>query len=216
MDRDTGNINFPIWIIGDSEPDRWKEVLHKPFDSRHPIRHNIITSVFDIVQDNIFRKNGKRIEVSEIYIRNAIAEVSSKPKRNELDWSNKLSDEINILKNLYNEHSPIILLTFGAFAYEFTLRAFGNERHKYNYWTTEMLGDEFRKKLSCSSQNGPIIIPLLHRSIAGGYFIKGHENYCRRIGGNYFDYVGKEIANIVLNSLNDNDIWVKVTTSNNN
>ncbi|MBU3159507.1 hypothetical protein KPL37_07025 [Clostridium frigoris] len=72
MDRDTGNINFPIWIIGDSEPDRWKDVLNEPFDSRHPIRHNIITSVFDIMQDNIFRKTGKRIETSEIYTRNAV------------------------------------------------------------------------------------------------------------------------------------------------
>jgi hypothetical protein len=215
MDRDIGNIKFPIWIIGDSEPDRWKDVLHEPFDSRHPIRHNIITSVFDAIQDNIFRKTGKRIETSEIYIRNAVADVSSKPERNQLVWSNKLPDEINILKNLCNEHSPILILTFGAFAYEFTLRAFGNEHHKYDFWTTETLGDEFRKNISCSSRNGPIIIPLLHRSIAGGHFIKSHENYCRSIGGNYFKYVGNEIANIVLNSLNDSDIWVKVTTANN-
>lgn len=163
MDREAGNIDFPIWIIGDSEPDRWKAVLRKPFDERHPIRHNIITSVFDTIQDSIFRSSGKRIEASEIFIRNAITEVSSKPKGNQLVWSRTLSNEINALIKLYNEHRPMLILTFGAFAYEFTVRAFVNKPHKYNYWTTERLGDEFKKNTVSKSQDVPIIIPLLHR-----------------------------------------------------
>lgn len=215
MDRDTGNINFPIWIIGDSEPDRWKDILIKPFDSRHPIRHNIITSVFDVMQDNIFRKTGKRIDTSEIYIRNAVAEADSKPESNKLVWSMQLNDEINVLKNLCNEHSPILILTLGAFAYEFTLRAFENVHHKYNYWTTERLGHEFRKNKSISLENNPIILPLLHRSISGGHFIKSHENYCGSKGANYFDYVGIEIANIIMKNLNESDIWIRVTTQKN-
>lgn len=215
MERDTGNINFPIWIIGDSEPDRWKDSLSAPFDSRHPIRHNIITSVFDIIQDNIYRSTGKRIETSNIYTRNAITEASSKPAANKLTWSIELNSEINILRNLCSKHKPILILTFGAFAYEFTRRVFGNNHYKYNYWTTKRLGDEFRKNISYVFEDSPIIMPLLHRSIAGGHFIKGHENYCGSIGANYFDYVGIEMADIIMKILNNSDIWVRIEMTNN-
>jgi hypothetical protein len=215
MNRDTGNIDFPIWIIGDSEPTRWKDVLEEPFDPRHPIRHNIITSVFDIVQDSIFRNAGKRVDTSKIYIRNAVSEVSSKPAKNELLWSIELNNEIMMLKDLFYKNNPILILTFGAFAYEFTRRAFDKEQHKYNYWTTERLGDEIRKNTLNIQQSNPIIIPMLHRSIAGGHFIKSHENYCRSAGANYFDYVGTEIADIIMKILNNSDIWVRIEIANN-
>ncbi|MEG0774064.1 hypothetical protein [Clostridium sp.] len=209
MNRSSGNVEFPIWIIGDSEPDRWKNLLDKPFDSRHPIRHNIITSVFDVMQDKVYRNNRKRIETSQIYIRNAVADVSLKPERNQLLWSTELCHEINILKNLCNKHNPVLIFTFGSFSYEFTLRMLQKEQHKYNFWTTERLGDEFRKNISSNLQDTPIIIPLLHRSIAGGHFIKSHENYCGNSGANYFDYVGAELASIVIKTLEDSDIWIK-------
>lgn len=209
MNRDSGNVEFPIWIIGDSEPDRWKDLLDKPFDSRHPIRHNIITSVFDVMQDKIYRINRKRIETSEIYIRNAVDKVSLKPESNQLLWSTELYNEINILKNLCNKHNPVLILSFGSFAYEFTLRMRQQEHHKYKYWTTKRLGDEFRRNTSRNLHNTPIIIPLLHRSIAGGHFIKSHENYCGKAGANYFDYVGTELATIVIKTLDDSDIWIK-------
>ncbi|NOW92382.1 hypothetical protein BCD91_004405 [Clostridium beijerinckii] len=214
MERDTGNIKFPIWIIGDSEPDRWKDSLSTPFDPRHPIRHNIITSVFDVVQDSIFRNSGKRVDTSKIYIRNAVSEASSKPARNELLWNIKLNNEIMMLKSLLSKNNPVLILTFGAFAYEFTRRAFDKEVHKYNYWTTERLGDEFRKNTSNMQGSNPIIIPLLHRSIAGGHFIKSHENYCKNIGANYFDFVGTEIANVTMKILYDSDIWVTISKTN--
>ena len=208
MDRDSGNLNSPIWIIGDSEPDRWKDVLKVPFDPRHPIRHNIITSIFDNVQDHIFRSTRKRIDTSIVYIRNAVDQASLKPRNNQLVWSDQLSNEIRILNNLITMHNPLLIFTFGAFAYEFTCRSMNCNQNKYSYWTTKRLGDEFRRNLSTSLQSNPIIIPLLHRSIAGGHFIKSHENFCGVEDANYFEYVGKELAEIIIKYLNNSDIWI--------
>lgn len=62
MDRETGYKTFPIWLIGDSEPKKWKDKLNEPLDYRHPVRHNIWTSIIDIVQDLLYRHNNKRIK----------------------------------------------------------------------------------------------------------------------------------------------------------
>ena len=85
MKRDCGDKNFPIWLLGDSEPENWKDVLTSPFDSRHPIRHNIWTSILDKIQDNIFRTNFNRINVERIYIRNAVDDPIKKPKYNQIN-----------------------------------------------------------------------------------------------------------------------------------
>jgi hypothetical protein len=51
MAADVGNKNFPIWLLGDSNPERWQGELKTPFDPRHPVRHNIWTSILDVIQD---------------------------------------------------------------------------------------------------------------------------------------------------------------------
>ncbi|MBA7548875.1 hypothetical protein ES705_41343 [subsurface metagenome] len=50
------------------------------------------------------------------------------------------------------------------------------------------------------------LIPLLHRSIAGGRFIQSHEYFCNHKGANYFEFVGKKLADIMLEF---NDIYIK-------
>jgi hypothetical protein len=40
-----GDPDFPIWLLGDSNPKGWQSVLETPLDPRHPARHNIWTPV---------------------------------------------------------------------------------------------------------------------------------------------------------------------------
>jgi hypothetical protein len=86
MDREVGNPHFEFWLLGDSEPERWKNLLHGPLDPRHPIRHNIWTSVLDVIQDQVFRKAGLRFDTSQIYIRNAVRDVTDKPSSKAIKW----------------------------------------------------------------------------------------------------------------------------------
>ena len=211
MKRDIGNKKCPIWLLGDSAPSNWENYLGEPFDSRHPIRHNIITSVFDVIQDTIYRENRKRIEMSKIYIRNAVEKASIKPKSNVLEWNKKeLIDEMKEFKKLFDENTPRLILTFGAFSYEFINRALKRrEERKYKKWGTKELGEEFRNNINLINDEEPIILPLLHRSISGGRFLQSHDYYCKKPGANYFDYVGKEISKIIIREFNDSDIWIR-------
>jgi len=54
MHRETGEKTFPSWLLGDSNPARWQSRLENPLDAKHPIRHNIWTSVLDVVQETVY------------------------------------------------------------------------------------------------------------------------------------------------------------------
>jgi hypothetical protein len=56
MVREDGKISFPIWLLGDSELELWRQLLDKPFDARHPIRHNIWTSILGVIQGYVFKR----------------------------------------------------------------------------------------------------------------------------------------------------------------
>ena len=125
MEREHGNKEFPIWLLGDSEPQKWKKVLEFPLDERHPIRHNIWTSVIDPIQDILFRQLKVRINTSEIYIRNAITNPKNKPKQTDKTWVNQhIKEAINIFSNEIQNFQPIIIFCFGSFAYEFCCRSY--------------------------------------------------------------------------------------------
>ncbi|MBK8048508.1 MAG: hypothetical protein IPK16_16155 [Anaerolineales bacterium] len=68
MNRDVGDKTCPIWLLGDSNPSNWQDVLVTPLDPRHPARHSIWTPVLDVMQDRVFRKQRLRIDTSSIYI----------------------------------------------------------------------------------------------------------------------------------------------------
>jgi hypothetical protein len=210
MNRECGTIQFPIWLLGDSEPNNWKDKLDDPFDARHPIRHNIWTSIIDVIQDEVYRSLRKRIDTKYIYIRNAIGDSSIKPDRNHKEWNQYVEDELNIIKSLISSSKPIIVFTFGSFSYEFGRRAIGSiPYNKYGYWDTYKLGDEFRTRINKFNIENTNLLPLLHRSIAGGKFLKSHENFCRNTGSkNYFDYVGKEISEIIIKNKDNLKIWI--------
>lgn len=211
MLRESGNKNFPIWLLGDSEPINWKDKIELPFDSRHPIRHNIWTSVQDIVQDIIYRSHKLRIDTSLIFIRNAIGDPVNKPKSSEKNWRNSIIvKELTDYKNYCNTFHPKIIFTFGSFAYEFGRRALNGIPIKpYIYWGTENLGSAFRDKTNNFYIDKTNLIPLLHRSIAGGKFLQSHVYFCDSNNANYFNYVGRILANIILTNKENLNIFIK-------
>lgn len=209
MTRECGDKKSRIWLLGDSEPENWQDQLNTPFDSRHPIRHNIWTSILEIVQDEVYRKLRERLDTKDIYIRNAIGDTAIKPKNNQKEWNENVEYELNSLKSLINENKPIFIFSFGSFAYEFGRRAIGDMPCRtFGYWDTYNLGDEFRTRINGFSIDNTNLLPLLHRSIAGGKFLQSHDYFCRSTGANYFDYVGKEVADIIIKNRDSLRIWI--------
>jgi hypothetical protein len=104
MERESGSRNFPLWLIGDSNPKNWHEQLSFPLDSRHPARHNIWTPILDIMQDRVYREAGLRIETRELYVRNAIEDASLKPANTASVWSAAVEQEVHHLAQLLTEY----------------------------------------------------------------------------------------------------------------
>jgi hypothetical protein len=209
MQREVGNPSFPIWLIGDSNPKQWQDILTVPLDPRHPIRHNIWTAVLEVIQDQIYRVSGKRLDMTDLYIRNAVDDPDKKPKDNSLGWNQDTVLEMQGLARLVEHYQPKLMFSFGAFAFEFTRRAVGEQdQRKFSYWGARELGNEFRKRINNCSADNVNIFPLLHRSIAGGKFVQSHDQFCGDKGVNYFDYTGEKIARVLIEKFDELPIWI--------
>jgi hypothetical protein len=210
MEREVGDRNFPLWLIGDSNPAQWQSSLKTPLDPRHPVRHNIWTALLDVIQDKVYRASRLRVDTSAIYIRNAVDDSAKKPTQTSNLWSESANSEISGLESLIRTYKPIMLFCFGAFTFEFVRRATGEqEKRKYNYWGAKMLGNEFRHRIENFDPNRTNIIPLLHRSISGGRFIESHEYFCGEKGINYFEIAGGKIADKMLQYTDQLHIWIE-------
>ncbi len=139
----SGNINFPIWLVADSEPKNWQRQLDSPLDPRHPARHNIWTPVLDYMQYYLYRNGKRRFNTENLYIRNAVKNPSDKPEGADLHWSQKLETKVNEFRGLLDA-KPKIVLTFGAFAFEFLRRACGERPKQFGDWGTKELGSQFK------------------------------------------------------------------------
>lgn len=209
MQRETGDPGFPIWLIGDSNPVHWETTLLTPFDPRHPVIHNIWTSVMDVIQDRVYREARLRIDTSNIYIRNAVDDPLKKPKSSDLQWHGTVEEEINDLGKLIKKYHPKILFSFGAFAYEFTRRSMGEiNPNKYGSWGAENLGIEFARQINHFDPTITNNLPLLHRSISGGKYIESHDYFTGKGGVNYFSFVGNQLAEKFLLYREQLDIWI--------
>jgi len=210
MDREIGSRAFPLWLLGDSNPEHWHQRLTSPLDPRHPIRHNIWTSVLDVIQDKVYREYRLRVNTDDIYKRNAVEDSNIKPGGSSLSWSNNLEVELLNLKSLIKENQPRIILSFGAFSYELGRRAIAEKPARYyDYWGAEELGNEFRDHVSIFNLSKINLLPLLHRSVAGGYFLSAHRDFYQKEGENYFNYVGEKIAEQILKYRLELPIWIK-------
>ena len=112
MEPESGCRNSPIWLIGDSPPDRWKDCLSEPLDPRHPARHSIWTPIIDGIQERAFRRDRLRLDTCRIHIRNAVLDRSHKDMAKGRDWSG-LKHDTEELGRLLNKYRPRLVLTFG-------------------------------------------------------------------------------------------------------
>jgi len=209
MKDSSGDSNFPIWLIADSEPQKWQSKLDLPLDPRHPARHNIWTPVLYYLQDYLYRNGKLRLDTENLYITNAVKNPECKPKGTDLQWSKELQNRIKKLRTNLSNAKPNILLSFGAFAFEILRRTHGEEPKKYIHWGTRELGTEFRKRVNEYDSSQINIIPLLHVSIARGRFLESHKYFVGEEKGNYFKFVGIELAELFLERLATKPIWIR-------
>jgi hypothetical protein len=210
MKNEVGNKNFPIWLLGDSNPKNWQDILITPLDSRHPARHSIWTPVLDVIQDNVFRKSRKRVDTSSIYIRNAIENPIDKPPEKQNNWSTNLDQVNEVFSQLLFQYQPVFVLCFGSFSFEFARRALKQEpNHPFGYWGARNLGIEFRQRISEFNLGRINALPLLHTSISRGRFIESHNYFTQQEGGNYFEFAGNQIANKLLLDCQQLNIWIE-------
>jgi len=141
MLRELGERSFRIWLLGESNPRNWEHKLDTPFDPRHPARHNVWTSVVDVVQDLVFRERRTRVDTSRLYIRNAIKKSSDKPRSRDATWPEDVCRQVNEFRSIAMQNRPSIVFSFGAFAFEFARRAVGEKDAPYGHWGAKTLGD---------------------------------------------------------------------------
>ncbi len=207
--RESGNKNSSIWLIGDSSPPRWSEYLDEPLDSRHPARHNIWTPVLEGIQKQAFLGDRRRVDDSQLYVRNAVHNPEDKPLGIAMEWGSKLLEETDDFGKLLGTYAPPLVFTFGAFAFEFARRSLAREpRKSFRYWTATTLSAEFRQSVGKFNPREVNVFPLLHVSIARGHFLKSHENFTGESNGNYFDLVAREIGTLLLQYKDTLNIWV--------
>lgn len=213
MEDYTGEPKFPVWLVADSEPKNWYRLLLTPLDPRHPARHNIWTSVLEYMQGALYKREKRRFDTDKLYIRNAVTNPDEKPESVRLNWPQGLRDKTNALRISLLRFNPKVVLTFGAFAFEFVRRALSEEpTFPYSHWGTAQLGNEFKKRIASYDVSKTNVLPLLHVSISRGRFLESHRYFVGEKGReppNYFEFVGGKLAELFLQRLALERIWVE-------
>ena len=209
----TGDPRFPVWLVADSEPRNWHQLLLTPLDPRHPARHNIWTSVLEYMQEAVYKQGKLRFNAGSLCIRNAVTNPDEKPGGVRLNWSQELRDKIDSLRTDLLHFTPKVILTFGAFAFEFVRRACSEEPiYPYSHWGTGELGNEFRKRVALYDVSKINVLPLLHVSISRVRFLESPKYFVgeeTKELPNYFEYVGDKLAEPFLQRLASEPIWVE-------
>ncbi|SPF56977.1 conserved hypothetical protein [Candidatus Desulfosporosinus infrequens] len=189
--RETGERAYPIWLV---------------VNPKHPaVRHIIWTPVLAEIQDKVYRETHTRIDTSDLYIRNAVRDSGTVP--NTLKWwGTDVAQEIELFRGIVLEHKPKIIISFGAFPFEFLRRVYEIKPEKGpKFWSTSNLGDEFGKSIENFDINRTNRIPLLRRVISSGKFREDQDLFIE----NYFHYVGAKIAEKIIENKNSFNIWIE-------
>ena len=204
MKDEKGNAGSPIWLIGDSTPKRWENDLEYPLDERHPVIHNIWTPIIYRIQKRIYQEKSIMIDMNNdlFYIRNAVTKVDMKPGNSDKCWQKTdLNEQLMKMKNNINKYDPQMLITFGAFAFEFVRRCSESEfefkKEKYGYWGVKKLRKEFIDAITDKKK----IVPLLHVTISRRSWRKNHINFTNDDKGNYFDFTADRLYKRIMEIL---------------
>ncbi|MDR3584770.1 MAG: hypothetical protein P4L59_05525 [Desulfosporosinus sp.] len=189
--RETGERTFPIWLI---------------INPKHPaVLHHIWTPILAEIQDKVYRETHTRMDTSNIYIRAAVGNCDLVPSKLNW-WGTEIAQEIETFKEIVFEHQPKLLISFGAFPFEFLRRVYEIKPEKVpRYWGTSNLGDEFRASIENFKATKTNRIPLLRRVISSGKLIGDHDSFIE----NYFHYVGTKIAEKIIENKDRLKIWIE-------
>ncbi|GAB6152162.1 hypothetical protein JCM17380_09120 [Desulfosporosinus burensis] len=192
--KESGERSNPIWVL---------------FNPKHPISHDNWTPVLDEIQDKVYRKINTRIETSKIYLRNAVSDSRIIP--NTLNWwGPEVAREIELFREIAFEYKPRILVSLGAFSFEFLRRVYEITPEKGpKAWSTSNLGDEFERSMEGFNIYKTNLIPLLHRVGANSSFIDTDNHFCRKDGKNYYRYVGSKLAEKIIENKEHLNIWIQ-------
>jgi hypothetical protein len=217
MKAEVGDKTFALWLLGDSNPKNWADRLDFPLDPRHSARHSIWTPILDMIQQEAFLARHTRIDVSNLYVRNAIQNADHKPKDNVLEWKDEpelnaaITQDIANLHTLAEQYKPKIIFTFGAFSFEFARRAVEgtNDPYVYGYWSTRLLGQEFRRRIENFDPQKVNVVPLLHATIARGRFLESHRDFCAGEDTNYFVFTGTKLGQLLVKHYEAFSFWMQ-------
>lgn len=214
MKKMNGSPSSRIWLLGDSAPEKRGNVAH-PLDARHPTRHSIWTPVLESIQEVAFAvgRAGQplRVRSDAFFAINAVHLPEDRPSAYRLRWDGQ-AQELAEFRRLASEHRPALILSFGAFAFEFARRSIESGKpQRIADWTVKLLGTEFSKRAGCGMTT---LVPLLHATVARGKWHHCHEVFAGAPAGeaaptNYFQFTGTALGQRLVEHHADEDIWVR-------
>jgi hypothetical protein len=203
-------LERPIWLLGHSLPANWVDDLDGPLDPRHPTRHSIWTPVLESLQDRVYRRGGgRRLDMNRCHIDNAAA---IQPNGEEADWKLRgasIVAEKNVLASRAKEYKPKILITFSADVFWFASTALRHFEGPRTRITSEFMAETFNKAIRTPALGDPSIVPLLHAFVARAGWSTAGDIYSGTNRGNYFEFTGAAIGDLLLRHCRDLSIWIK-------
>ena len=193
--RDSGERSYPIWLL---------------VNPKYPaVVYGIWRHVLDEIQDKVYREIQTRIDTTNIYIRSAVVDCGIVP--NTLNWwGNEVSAEIKLFRELILEYNPKMLISFGAFAFEFMRRVYEIKPEKGpKYWSASVLKDAFDMSMEKFDVSNTNMIPLLRRVIESDKSIETESYFSQSDSEKYFHYVGAKIAEKIIENKTNLNIWIK-------
>ncbi|MBC2725851.1 hypothetical protein [Desulfosporosinus sp.] len=193
--RELGERTYPIWLL---------------INPKYPaVRHDIWRPILDEIQDRVFRELYTRIDTSNIYIRSAVSDGGIVP--NTLNWWGKeVAKEIEFYRGIIQEHKPKMLISFGAFPFEFARRVFEVKPEKGpKAWSSSILRDEFDNAMENFDIHCTNRIPLLRRVITNDKRVENRSFLSKTEREAYFQHVGSKIAEKIIENKDQLDIWIK-------
>jgi len=193
--RDSGERTYPIWLL---------------VNPKYPaVVYGIWRHVLDEIQDKVYREIQTRIDTTNIYIRSAVNDCGIVP--NTLNWwGNEVSSEIKLLKELIIDFNPKMVISFGAFTFEFMRRVYEIKPEKGpKYWSASILKDEFDISIDKFDAKQTNMIPLLRRVIESDKLIESEGYFSQSDSEKYFHYVGTKIAEKIIENKDKLNIWIK-------
>ena len=120
-----------------------------------------------------------------------------------------MADEIELFREIAQEYKPKMLISFGAFPFEFLRRAYEiNPQKGPKAWGTSILRDEFNKSMDNFDINSTNRIPILRRVVTSENQ-RGNLNFVSRTEREtYFQHVGTKIAEKIIENKDTLDIWI--------